>query len=117
MMIPRRMGQDLTKDTRAEADTTIDRLVRRQQVLEVLEELGPLTAKEVAVEMYRRGLTPNDERNNAAPRLTELCKIGLVEPIGKRPCRYTGKSVAVYARRSAENKYIRDEWVEDGEVF
>lgn len=117
IMIERRPGQDITLDTKAEAYEGVDRIHRQQQVLSLLEELGPLTAKEVAVEMYRRGLTPNDERNNAAPRLTELCKIGLVEPIGKRPCRYTGKSVAVYARRSAENKYIRDEWVEDGEVF
>lgn len=121
-MIPRRPGQDLTRDTRAEAGETINKDLRHRQVLKVLEEIGPATAKEVAVEMHRRGMTSNDERNNAAPRLTELCKLGRVEPIGRKLCSYTGKSVAVYAKVSAETSklyYYTDNTGEalDGEVF
>lgn len=99
MMIPRRLGQDITKDTRAESNETTDRLVRRQRIIEILDEMGAMTAKEIAVELHNRGITDNDDRNNAAPRLTELCQEGIVEPIGKRACRWTGKTVAVYARR------------------
>lgn len=104
IMIERRPGQNITWDTKAEASEGVDRLHRQQQVLRLLEELGPMTAKEVAVEMHRRGMTANEDRNNAAPRLTELCKIGLVEPIGKKRCDYTGKSVAVFARRRIDRQ-------------
>lgn len=98
-MIERRPGQPITLDTRAEASEGVDRQHRQKQILHLLEELGPMTAKELAVTMHLRGLTDNDDRNNAAPRLTELSKVGLVEPIGKKRCAYTGKSVAVFARR------------------
>lgn len=116
-MIPRRPGQDLTRDTRAEAGETLNRELRHRQVLEVLEDIGPATAKEVAVEMYKRGMTSNDERNNAAPRLTELCKTGRVQPVGKRRCRFTGKTVAVYAKAGTGSRRYWQGNADDGEVF
>lgn len=60
-------------------------------------EIG--TAKEIAVEMKKRGDIPTDERNFTAPRLTELSIKGIVEPIGKKKCSYTGKTVSVYKIR------------------
>ena len=57
-----------------------------------------MTAKEIAQEMYMRGYTTNNDRNNSAPRLTELSIVGIVEPIGKKKCEWTNKSVAVYRR-------------------
>ena len=104
IMIERRPGQPITLDTRAEAYEGVDRILRRKQILTILEELGPMTAKEVAVEMHRRGYTGNDDRNNAAPRLTEMAKEGLVEPIGKTRCQYTGKTVSVFARRRVDRQ-------------
>lgn len=104
IMIERRPGQPITKDTRAEALEGVDRILRRQQILAILEQLGPMTAKEVAVEMHRRGLVGSDDRNNAAPRLTEMAKEGLVEPIGKTRCQYTGKTVSVFARRRVDRQ-------------
>ena len=56
-----------------------------------------MTAKEIAVEMFNRGYIPTSERNFAAPRLTELSRNGVVEPVGKQRCKYTGKTVCVYA--------------------
>ena len=55
-----------------------------------------LTAKEIACVMYCNRDIPTNERNFTAPRLTELSKQGIVEPIGKQRCTYTGKTVAVY---------------------
>lgn len=54
------------------------------------------TAKEIAYLMYTKKLIPTDERNFTAPRLTELSRRGIVEPIGKKKCAWTGKTVAVY---------------------
>ena len=66
-------------------------------------ELGMLysqmTAKEIAVEMYKKGYIPSDERNFTAPRLTELSIKGIVEPVEKKKCEYTGKTVSVYKVR------------------
>ena len=55
-----------------------------------------LTAKEIAVQMKALGYCDNEDRNNASPRLNELMNIGVVEPIGKKTCEYTGKKVSVY---------------------
>lgn len=87
-----------TIQTRRESNEALDRRKRNAEVLEILDELGNATAKEVAVRMYEKGYTATSERNNAAPRLTELEQDGYVEVIGKRICRYTGKRVAIYRR-------------------
>ena len=49
--------------------------------------------------MARRGQIPTNERNFTAPRLTEMSVNGMVEPIGKKICEWTGKKVAVYQIR------------------
>lgn len=105
-MIERRLGQNVIAETKVETyqRTHVDRMVRRQQVLHILEDKGPLTAKQVAVEMHHRGYTDNDDRNNASPRLTELMELGLVEPAGKTLCMYTGKTVAVFQRRRLDQQ-------------
>lgn len=98
-MEKRLLGDAPTLLTRQEANESVDREKRYRQILQILTK--PMTAKEIAVEMYRRGLVPSAERNYAAPRLTEMSKKGIVEPVGKKICGYTGKTVAVYARRDA----------------
>lgn len=100
MFEERRMGQPITSDMRAASNETVNRIVRQQQVIDILtRSKEPMTAREVAVEMWRRGYTRNDERNNAAPRLTELCKLGVVEPVGKKYDECSNKNVTAYARR------------------
>lgn len=94
-MIERLPGEITTFETRAESNESVDREKRYNQILEILKG-HKMTAKEIAVEMYKRGYIPSTERNFTAPRLTELSKKGIVEPIGKIKCEYTGKSVAVY---------------------
>lgn len=70
--------------------------VRYEQILNRLDK--PKTAKEVAVELYDLGIIPSAERNYTAPRLTELEKRGVVRVFGKKTCKWTGKTVAVYER-------------------
>ena len=86
----------ITKETRKEAHETVDKQKRRQQIIEILSDSDGMTAKEVSVIMYRKGLIPTSERNFAAPRLTELAEQGIVKVVGKKRCRYTNKTVAVY---------------------
>lgn len=100
-MTKARNGVPVTLSTRAESHETVDKQKRYSQIIECLEG-KQMTAKELAVEMWKRGYIPNSERNFTAPRLTELSKDGVVEPIGKVKCEYTGKTVAVYRLRKEE---------------
>lgn len=96
-MEKRRYGQDITLETRAEAHDKVDKKKRYSQIRTVLKGAPyPLSAKEIAVLMNKLGYIPTTERNFAAPRLTELCETGKVEPVGKRFCKYTGRKVTVY---------------------
>lgn len=96
-----RPWEDLTSETRAEAEANVDKRKRYRQILAVLGD-KELTAKEIAVRMCHEGYIPTDERNFAAPRLTEMSHKGIVEPVGKKRCRYTGKTVSVYRRIKGE---------------
>lgn len=98
-MIERRPGEIIQFDTRAEANETVDRVKRYTQIIECLREKPQQTAKEIAVMMCKKGYIPYSERNFTAPRLTEMSQRGIVEAVGKTKCRYTGKTVAVYALR------------------
>ncbi len=93
----------ITYETRREAHQSVDKAKRNDQILEILKA-GPMTAKEVAVELFRRGLTGSDDRNMAAPRLTEMVDAGRVKVAGKKRCIYTKKTVAVFERVKVEKQ-------------
>ena len=99
-IIERRPGEVVQMDTRGEANETVDRAKRYAQIIAVLKKaVEPMTAKEIAVYLHAGGVIPTSERNFTAPRLTELSKRGIVEPVGKKQCLWTGKMVAAYALR------------------
>ena len=98
-MEKRRAGEVPTLDTRAEAEGKVDKQLRYKQIIECLKEHGDMTAKECAVQMMQKGYIPTSERNFTAPRMTEMTEKGIIEPIGKKKCSYTGRSVAIYALR------------------
>lgn len=95
-------------ETKIDSYNQIDTKQRQEQVLEVLgDEI--LTAKEIAVRMYEKGYTNNDDRNNASPRLNELLNQDLVEIYGKKTCEYSGKTVAVFRKKSLDYKQKYEE--------
>lgn len=69
---------------------------RHTRILELLTECGDMTAQEIATKLYQRGFVLSDDRNYAAPRLTELYKAGKVQPAGKTTCAKTGRTVTVW---------------------
>ena len=90
---------NITKETRRESyDAVLPTLTARQDtVLQILKDCGDMTAQEIATELHRRGITPADERNFSAPRLTELADMGLVRAVKKKVCGKTGKKVSVWS--------------------
>jgi len=96
------LTMEITQETRRESYQAAkqDGLARRRVILEILtEHRDDLTAREVSAELHRRSITPSDERNYAAPRLTELKEAGKVHAVGKKPCAHSGRNVAVWAVR------------------
>jgi hypothetical protein len=108
-MIERKPGEMTTLDTRGESYDKVDKQKRYQQIIEMMERREllasavngrvPMTAKELAVALCSMGYIPTSERNFTAPRLTEMCKQGVVEPAGKVKCIYTGRKVTAYRLR------------------
>lgn len=96
--IPREFGEDTTFETRHEAHESVDKNKRYSQILEVLE-MEPYTAREIAHILYLTRKIPEFERNFVSPRLTELMNQGIIEPIGKKKDRWTGRMVSVFGIR------------------
>jgi len=96
---------NITKETRRESyDAILPTLTARQDtVLQILKDCGDMTAQEIAAELHRRGITPTDERNFSAPRLTELADMGLVRAVRKKVCGKTGKKVSVWSVVTEDN--------------
>jgi len=93
--------ENIPQETRREsyAAVTQDTAARRRVILEMLTEHGGMTAREIAVELQKRGITPTDERNYAAPRLSELLEAGKIEAVDTKICDHSGRSVAVWAAK------------------
>ncbi len=104
----RRYGTNPLLESRAEGEEKVDKKIRYQQIIEILSEhTEGMTAKEIAVEMYKRHYTPTTERNFSAPRISEMLKFGLLDCIGKKKCKFTKVNVGVFTLRKGvinENK-------------
>ena len=97
----RQYGTNPMAECRRDSHETLNKALRYRQIKKALSRRkNGMTAKEIAVYMCNAGQIPTSERNFTAPRLTELCEKGVVEPIGKKLCSYTGKKVTVYKLRS-----------------
>ena len=92
-------SMDITKETRRESYQAVlpSVTVRQKAVLKILQEWGDMTAQEIAYVLHWSGLTPDDDRNHAAPRLTELKQAGKVRTVGKKICSRTGRTVTVWS--------------------
>ena len=87
----------ISNECRKESNESVDKAKRYSQIREILKANGQMTAKEVAVEMFSLGYVNSTERNWSAPRLTELeTRYHLVKVVGKKKCKYTGKTGSVY---------------------
>lgn len=98
-MVPRMSGELTSYDTRHDSHEKVDKQKRYKQILECFTEHPTMTAKECADYMQRKGYIPTNERNFTAPRMTEMSQNGIIEPVGKKKCAWTGKMVAVYGLR------------------
>lgn len=88
-------SSQITKQTRRESNQEVCRDKKNRMILDQLA-YGPATAREVAIALHTQGLTLTEERNETAPRLTEMMQEGIVEVCGKRKDSKTGRRAAIY---------------------
>ena len=70
-------------NTKFESYLKVDKNKRKMQIIEVLKKFkNGLSAKQIAIELYKNGEIPTSERNYVAPRITEMIDSGLVETSG-----------------------------------
>ena len=85
----------ITYETRHDSHEKVNKEKRYMQIKEILGS-KEMTAREVAIELFKRGYTTTTDRNSAAPRLTELVDKCEVEIAGKKFDEQTGRNVATY---------------------
>lgn len=102
-MIHREYGEATTLECRAESNELTDKQKRCKDILWILKcHKKPMTAMEIAYLLNNYGLS-RFERNAAAPRLTEMCQMGIVEPVGKKKDKWSNRMVTCYQIRSEVN--------------
>ena len=102
-MIDREYGEMTTLECRSESHEKVDKAKRRREILFIMKGNRIMTAMEVANELLNHGFVNRLDRNNAAPRLTEMCQDGTVDIVGKKKDEWTGKTVTCYQIRSEVN--------------
>lgn len=94
---------NITTQTRKESYKKLDNNRKRKLIYECLEN-GEYTARELAIKMHntidKNGdrLLETEARQEVAPRLTELEKLGLIETVSKKQDNRSGRKVAVYRK-------------------
>ena len=83
----------ITKQTRRQSYDGI-RTRSGERCKLILETLGN---RSMTVELVAAGHLKYYDRNFVAPRLTELKGAGVLEVVGKKPSKRTGKNTAVWA--------------------
>lgn len=94
---------NITKETRKES---FEKIQLKKKCKLIYEQLGngEYTARELAIKMYNtkdqdgNRLIRTAERQETAPRLTELVDLGLVKVIDKKYDELSGCKVAIYKR-------------------
>lgn len=87
---------DITIECRNESYELTDKQKRCKDILWILKSHGqPMTAMEVAYLLSQYGLS-RFERNASAPRLTEMRDAGIVEAVGKKKDKWSGRMVSCY---------------------
>lgn len=87
----------ISEETRAESFRDLEIEEKQKQVLACLGN-EEMTVREVLKEMLRRGYTKMNDRNEVAPRMTELFQKRQLVIVAKRIDEETGKSTAVYRK-------------------
>ena len=75
-----------------------DKIPSRQTLILEMLNIKPMTAQEIADELYKLHLIPDNNRTRVAPRLTEMERLDLVKQVGAKKDYLSKKMVTIYAK-------------------
>ena len=99
---------EMSEETRREANEKVNKSKREIQVLQILSEHKELTAKQIARYMAYRGYTKEIDYNHARPRLTNLLEKRQVCIVGKELDLETHCKEVVYQITESGKERIQD---------
>lgn len=76
--------------------TPVKRTILYKWIEKVLAVHGELTAREISVVLYNKGIVAYPVRDSCQPRITEMCRMGRVEVCGSKVDEFTRKRVSIY---------------------
>lgn len=97
-MVNRNPGENPMLENQIESNTSIDRRKRYSQILEVMKD-QEMTFREIARAMFDKGYTIGTETTYSQPRVTEMVRKGMIEPVGTKVSDVSGKKVTVFRVR------------------
>ena len=101
-MIQREYGEAPSLECRHDSHEVTDKQKRYRQILLMMRDFAtPMTAYEIAEKMYICGIVDRIDRNYVSPRMTEMCKDGICEPVGKKFCEESNRMVTAFQIRKA----------------
>lgn len=88
---------ELTLECRRESFDITEKQKRKREILFIMNQHNkPMTALEIATELYNGGYVDRIDRNYVSPRITEMCIEKTVETAGKKYCSTTGRTVTAF---------------------
>lgn len=97
MLNERRPGQNITLENRNLSNESVDKKNRKLEIINILRDANDyLSVREIAYKLFEEKKIPFFERNAVAPRITELCQEGILDPVGDDIDAWTGKKVTLY---------------------
>ena len=93
----KRVESSTTIDNQVASYKKLDKDTRKKEIIQILlNTKESLTVREIAYQLFVDNKVKFFERNTVAPRITELCSEGILEPKGTDIDDWTGKSVTVF---------------------
>lgn len=86
----------ITENTKKESHEQLDKETAYKHIIDVLSSGYAYTAREIAIELYKKKIILYPVRQAVAPRLTELEDAGIVWVTGKTYDVVTNRNVAMY---------------------
>ena len=91
-----------TEETRRESNHKTNKATLHNKVIDVMNN-DRLTAREIAMRLFRDGIIDYPARSIIQPRITELVKDKRLVVSGKKYDKKSNRNVAVYEKAEVEN--------------
>lgn len=96
-MLIKKSYKFITLALKKESNNRVNKNRWYEEIINLLSnEKAPLSCKDIAVRLYKKGISSSPTRQEVAPRVTELTDKGILKVYGEKYCPYTNHKVSTY---------------------